>query len=210
MFIIIEGGDASGKTTLVENIKSFIKESDKPFKKDDIIFLKSPTPPFSDFWKTIISHKNITPLTRFKLFHAIAYNDSEVCKAAIKNGKNVILERYFQSTEAFNYTLDNFYNIDDPDLRSENHVSYLGLLKPDLGFLLDVSDDKRIERMSDRFKNVFESPWENPEFQTPLNIKLREIANREKFITIDTTIMTKPEVTKFVIDKIMDLTNCQK
>lgn len=204
MFIVIEGGDASGKTSLIESMKSIIKHTSIPFKKDDVIFFKSPTAPFANFWKMMISHQNMTPLTRFKLFHTIAYNDSEVAKAAIKSGKYVILERYLQSTEAFNYTLDNFNNITDPDLRSENHISYKGLLKPDICFLLDVSDANRIKRMEERFKNGNNSPWENSEFQIPLNEKLREIANRDKFITIDTNILSKQQTAELVISKILE------
>jgi thymidylate kinase len=210
LFIVIEGGDASGKTTLVENLQSQIKRNSNPFKKDEIVFLKSPTQPFSDVWKLLISHKNITPLTRFKLFHTIAYNDSEVARQLLTAGKNVILERYLYSTEAFNHTLDNFHNISDPDHRSENHISYRGLLQPDLGFLLDVSDDKRIERLYERFKSNGMSPWEESEFQIPLNVKLREIAQRENLMSIDTDILSKTQVVNIVTNKILEFTELRR
>jgi thymidylate kinase len=196
MFVVIEGGDASGKTTLIEYIQTSINGQNTPFLSGQITFLKSPTEPFADIWRPVI--KNVDTLTRFMFFRAIHQNDSAVVRKLLESGQNVILERYLYSTEAFNYTLDNLKNIIDTNLRSENHITYNGLVKPDLGILLDVSDELRENRLSERSKTD-RSPWEKPEFQVPFNKKLREVANREKLEIVNTTNMSKQEMADRVI-----------
>lgn len=199
MFIVIEGGDAAGKTTLINGLKQIIQQNGLGnLSSQNTHFLKSPTPPYDIVWKDII--KTSTPLTRFYLFRSIAQNDVEVAKKLLQNGQHVILERYFLSTEAFNWALDEQNKIADPDIRSENHVNYSGLLKPDLGFFLDTSDQTREQRLKQ--KNT-RSDWENREFQTMFNSKLRDIAKRDDWIFVDTDKLNISEVLQFVSAKII-------
>ena len=198
MFIVIEGGDASGKTTLINGLKQNVQNGHVGLAPQNTIFLKSPTPPFDTIWRNVI--KTTTPLTRFYLFRAIAQNDVETAKTLIRDGKNVILERYFLSTEAFNWALDEENKITNPEIRSENHVNYSGLLKPDLGFFLDVSDQTRDQRLMDRQYPL--SNWENHDFQTVFNQKLRFLAKRNGWIFVDTDKMDSNAALQFVISNI--------
>ena len=198
MFIVIEGGDAAGKTTLINGLMQKVQNGLGDLSPQNTYFLKSPTPPYDTVWKDII--KASTPLTRFYLFRSIAQNDVEVAKQLLQNGQHVILERYFLSTEAFNWALDEQNKITDPDIRSENHVNYSGLIKPDLGFFLDTSDQTREQRL--RQKNT-RSDWENREFQTIFNNKLRHIAKRDNWIFIDTDKLNISQVLQFVSMKII-------
>ena len=122
MFVVIEGGDAAGKTTLINGLKQKVQLGLGDLSAKNTVFLKSPTAPFDNVWKDII--KTSAPLTRFYLFRSIAQNDVETAKTLMKNGKHVILERCFLSTEAFNWALDEQNNIADPAMRSENHINY--------------------------------------------------------------------------------------
>lgn len=106
---------------------SIIRTSDKFGRIKNAHFLKSPTAPFALVWKDLI--KTFSPLTRFYLFRSIAQNDVDVAKRLLENEQHVILERYFLSSEAFNWALDEKSNVTDPNIRSENHVNYSGLLK---------------------------------------------------------------------------------
>lgn len=198
MFIVIEGGDAAGKTTLINGLMHNVQNGLGGLSSQNTHFLKSPTPPYDTVWKDII--KTSTPLTRFYLFRSIAQNDVEVAKKLLQNGQHVILERYFLSSEAFNWALDEQNKITDPDIRSENHVNYSGLLKPDLGFFLDTSDQTREQRLKQ--KNM-RSDWENSEFQTIFNNKLRHIAKRDNWIFVYTDKLNISEVLQFVSEKII-------
>lgn len=193
MFIVIEGGDAAGKTTLINGLKQKIQTGLGDLSPENTSFLKSPTPPFDNVWKDII--KTSSALTRFYLFRSIAQNDIENAKKLMKDGQHVILERYFLSTEAFNWALDEQNNISDSTLRSENHINYGGLIKPDLGFFLDVSDEAREQRLQQKQKR---SDWENYRFQTLFNTKLRTIAKRDNWIMVNTGDMNVQQVLDFV------------
>ncbi len=199
MFIVIEGGDAAGKTTLINGLKQTIQQNGLgELSPRNTHFLKSPTAPFAPVWKDLI--KTSSPLTRFYLFRTIAQNDVEVAKKLLQNGQHVILERYFLSSEAFNWALDEQNEITDPNIRSENHVNYSGLQKPDLGFFLDASDKTREQRLQQKEKR---SDWENREFQTVFNQRLRELARRDNWIFINTDKMDITEVLRFVSAKII-------
>lgn len=198
MFIVIEGGDAAGKTTLINGLKECIKNGLGVLSPQSTVFLKSPTTPFDVTWKELI--KTATPLTRFYLFRSIAQNDIETARQTLLNGKHVILERYLLSTEAFNWALDEKYGITDPKLRSENHITYSGLIKPDIGLFLDVSDKTREQRLQRKNKR---SDWENLEFQTKFNAKLRQIAQRDNWTFIDTDKLNAAEVLNKAAEKII-------
>ena len=198
MFVVIEGGDAAGKTTLINGLKQKIQLGLGDLSAQNTSFLKSPIAPFDTVWKEII--KTSAPLTRFYLFRSIAQNDVETAKTLMKNRKHVILERCFLSTEAFNWALDEQNNIADPAMRSENHINYGGLIKPDLGFFLDVSDETREQRLQQKQKR---SDWENYKFQTLFNTKLRAIAKRDNWIMINTDDMNINQVLDFVSSQIV-------
>lgn len=198
MFVVIEGGDAAGKTTLINGLKQKIQLGLGDLSAKNTVFLKSPTAPFDNVWKDII--KTADSLTRFYLFRSIAQNDIAKTKQLMKNGQHVVLERYFVSTEAFNWALDEQNNIQDPALRSENHINYSGLIKPDLGFFLDVSDKEREQRLQSKQKR---SDWENYKFQTIFNARLRFIAQRDGWTLVNTDDMNATEVLDFVSLKIL-------
>lgn len=201
MFVLIEGGDASGKTTLINDLTQEVFINGRPFDRFDVVFLKSPTPPFDCVWKELI--KGLDNLTRFYLFRTIAQNDSKNVQALLEANKNVVLERNFISTEAFNDTLDSLKNIEDPCFKSVNHINYSGLLKPDIGFFLDVSDDIRELRIQEKeIKFGKRSEWESFGFQTLFNEKLRKIAKREGLQFIDTGLLSRQAVLMRVVEEI--------
>ncbi len=204
MFILIEGGDASGKTTIINEIKQRLSENKiEPLTPDNTIILKSPTSPFSEIWRTIDKTAHIDSLTRFYFFRATAQNDSAVVKNFMQKDKHVILERYIYSTAAFNETFDKYSKVDDPALLSKNHLSYQGLLKPDIAFLLDLPDEVRNHRIFDRAKvNKSVSWWERPDFQHDLNCRLRELAQNEGMSCIDTSRYSSSQAVDIIAQKI--------
>lgn len=187
MFIVIEGGDASGKTTIINKIQQKLSVNQiGPLDSVNTVILKSPTSPFSDIWKDIEENPNIDTLTRFYFFRTAVQHDVNTVKHLLSNNFNVILERYIYSTEAFNMTLDEIKGVNNPDLLSKEHVNYKGILKPDLAFLLDISDEERNRRIFQRAKEKKKlSWWERPDFQHGLNEKLRIISRREGLIRLD-------------------------
>ena len=211
MFIVIEGGDASGKTTTINVLRQEIDNGVFPFlNSQNTKFLKSPTSPFAEIWKSI-DVKEVDSLTRFYFFRTIAQNDSRVVREYLNQKYNVILERNIFSTEAFNETLDEKMNITDPLFQSKNHLIRNGLCKSDITFLLDLPDDERNARILKRAKKTGKySWWEDPKFQHTFNEKLRIIGKREKMIVINTSQNAPYDVANIIFDNIKKTVKNQK
>lgn len=203
MFVVIEGGDASGKTVAINLLHQKVKDGEIPsLRPENTVFLKSPTHPFSEIWRSADT-AHMDSLTRFYFFRTIAQNDARVVRNYLSQNINVVLERNIYSTEAFNETLDEMLKIQDPAMQSKNHLNREGLCKPDIAFLLDVPDEVRNRRIYKRMQEAKKvSWWERPDFQHTFNEKLRKIGKREKMITIDTSIHSNEAVVQIITENI--------
>jgi len=136
-FIVIEGLDATGKSTLV----------DKLAKSLNAILLRCPprleAPGLID--GDLCSHfRNRPSLQRRAYYRAANLIASEQAEVALQAG-HVVMDRYWTSTVAFT-ALD-----DDSDLDQEWQGRYPPeLRKPDVVILLTVDEENRTKRMRER------------------------------------------------------------
>lgn len=136
-FIVIEGLDATGKSTLVDELAKSLNATQ----------LKCPpqlkVPELSD--KDLRYYFDDKPAQRRRAYYRAAnLIASELAKAALENG-HVVMDRYWTSTVAF-ASLDN-----DSGLDKEWRGRYpLELRKPDAVILLTVDEENRIKRMQGR------------------------------------------------------------
>jgi thymidylate kinase len=190
MFINIEGGNASGKTTIINKLVDALQRRGKK-----VIYLKSPTLPFDKMWTSI---NDCDTLTKYYFFRAVAQNDSKKIEELLKVYDFVILERYLYETEAFDLTLEK--------LNSENkikkHINYGDLLKPDITFFLTVSEHERQKRIDTRNNDKSICYWERPEFQKEYNKFYEAIAKENDFIMVDTQLNSVDECIKIICEKI--------
>ena len=136
-FIVIEGLDATGKSTLV----------DKLAKSLNATSLKCPprleAPEFVD--GDVRSHFDDRPSAQRRAYYRAAnLIASEQAETALGKG-HVVMDRYWTSTVAF-AALD-----DDSNLDQEWQGRYLPeLRKPDIVILLTVDEENRAKRMGER------------------------------------------------------------
>ncbi len=99
-FIVIEGVDGAGKGTQIELLKKYLKYKNQI---DNFVFVKEPggTNQGEEIRKTILKY-NLNSITEILLFYA-SRNEliKDVIEPAIKQGKNVISDRYELSTFAY-------------------------------------------------------------------------------------------------------------
>ena len=140
-FIVIEGLDATGKSTLVEKLA----------KRLNATLLKCPprleAPELSD--ADLRSYFDARPPAQRRAYYRAAnLIASEQAERALQNG-HVVMDRYWTSTVAF-AALD-----DDSDLDQEWQGRYpLELRKPDAVILLTVDEENRTKRMRGRGEPV--------------------------------------------------------
>ncbi|XP_019392972.1 PREDICTED: UMP-CMP kinase 2, mitochondrial [Crocodylus porosus] len=135
--IVIEGLDATGKTTVTQSLKESL----------NAILLRSPPACISQWRKTFDDKPNHIRRAFYALGNYLVA--LEIAKASIESP--VIVDRYWHSTAAYAIATEISGKVQN--LPPEHHEVYQwpeDLLKPDLVLLLTVSPEERIRRLKGR------------------------------------------------------------
>lgn len=145
LFITFEGGEACGKTTQVTKLKEYINSLPN---KDQFLLVREPggTLLGEEIRKLLLDYEANRPLpmTELMLFCAARHQIvEEMIKPALKEGKIVIADRFYDSTIA--------YQGEARGLMSTEEILKLtrliiGDLKPDLTFYLKLSPEEAFKR----------------------------------------------------------------
>ncbi|MBQ8792197.1 MAG: dTMP kinase [Clostridia bacterium] len=147
LFITIEGGEACGKSTQVKLLKEFIATLPN---KDDFIFVREPggTLLGEEIRKLLLDYNEDKPLpmTELLLFCAARHQIAEeIIKPALKQGKIVIADRFYDSTIAYQSCARGIMSI--KDTLSLTRLA-IGDLKPDKTFYFKLSPEEAFKRKS--------------------------------------------------------------
>lgn len=146
MFITFEGGDGTGKTTLIENIYNHFKTT------HDIIKTREPGGSMiTEAIRDIIlnpKYTGVTPYTEALLLAASrAQHLDEVILPNLKANKIVLCDRFLDSSLAYQgYARKLGYDF----ILKINHYATINL--PDLTFYIDLDPSVGINRIKDRDK----------------------------------------------------------
>jgi len=155
VFIVIEGGDGSGKGMCVDYLKE--KLGDR-----NILFTREPGgTPISEAIRDVMMRKDFTEMTpETELFLCCAFRHQHIhekIKPALEKGTNVICDRFYNSTISYNIfrknnekILDQFKDLNDIaiDGTDADHIIYLDVT-PEVGL-------KRKEGSSDGIATRFD------------------------------------------------------
>jgi dTMP kinase len=140
-FIVFEGIDGSGKTTLVNNIAVNLRKNFKvktAFEADGL------------FTEDLICGKYVEHNVDVFLFWARRFQQQKELLKEIDNYDVVLQDRYYDSTYVYQKTLKT-----DKPLRKFNYNPDL-FGEPDITFILDVKPEIALERIKDENKDFFE------------------------------------------------------
>ncbi|EOX4841518.1 MULTISPECIES: dTMP kinase [unclassified Vibrio] len=133
MFIVIEGLDGSGKSTVSKHIA----------EKLNAKLLTTPGAGFKEVRKQLDTVFEHNPKARQLFYMATVLNVASEAQRFIDSGQNVVVDRYWLSTQVYHHWMSNgqCYTLDE--VESE-------LLAPDLTVYLDLPVDERIARINNR------------------------------------------------------------
>lgn len=150
MFITFEGGEGTGKTTLISRIERHIKSKNK-----EVVLTREPGGTGSELAEEIRTlvltpkYKNVNAYTEALLYAASrAQHLEELIIPAIKQGKVVLCDRYIDSSIAYQAYARKL-GLDFVLKINEYALNYL----PDLTFFIDVDPKIGIDRIKGRSKN---------------------------------------------------------
>ena len=171
MFIVLEGIDGCGKTTVAKLLA----------EKCNALVTKEPTAGSKKIHQILRHHVTApSPLEMQELYIADRLEHiKRVIEPALAKGKNVICQRYALSTYAYGTA----FGVSQKDLKHD-------FLEPDATFLLDLSAKDAIKRIEKRKKT--KEYFEKEKKLEKIRKQYLKLAKQHKAIIIDA--MPSPEV----------------
>lgn len=210
LFITFEGGEACGKTTQVKLLKEYI--SSLP-NKDDFLFVREPggTPLAEKIRELILATNEDAPLPMTELLLFCAARVENVNKnilPALKSGKIVIADRFYDSTIAYQGCAR---KIMPAEKILDLTRMIIGSLKPDLTFYLKLSPEEAFKRKNKMSENLDRLELEGLEFHKRVEEGYNYISTleKERFCVIDAT-KSIDEISKIIVTQINNLIEKEK
>ena len=204
LFITFEGGDGSGKSTQVNLLKEYL---------DNLNFetIKTREPggtPSAEILRDLLTTGEVekwTPMSEALLMWASRYEHLiQVIEPALNSGKNVICDRFYDSTYAYQGVAHNL----GIDKMEKLKKIIIGDIEPDVTFVLDIDPKVGLKRSLDRSnqENRFESY--NIDFHNKIRSAFLEIAkkNKNRCVVIDASL-NEQKINNLIITIIDNLIN---
>ena len=199
LFISFEGGEGSGKTTIVNNVKEILS------RDYNIITTREPGGTFiAEKIRKIILDNDILPLTEALLFAAARHEHVEtLIKPAVNEGSIVMTDRYLHSSIVYQGIARNLGEDDIEKLNMWATNSYL----PDITFYLNINPEEGLKRISVNDREINRLDKENLEFHLKVKQGFDDIFKfNEKAVIIDANKNVE-EITDIVIKAIKEVIN---
>ncbi|MDR3116497.1 MAG: dTMP kinase [Bifidobacteriaceae bacterium] len=147
LFISFEGGDGTGKSTQAKLFYKWILEN---FDKNAVLTFEPGDSNFGREIRELVMHRKsstqkdqITAKTQALLFASDrSYHTDNIILPALKQGKTVITDRYFDSSVAYQGEVG---GLDDESVYNLNMFASGGLI-PDITFLIDRDINKALQQ----------------------------------------------------------------
>ena len=202
LFITFEGGDGSGKSTQVNLLKNYL---------DNLNFetIKTREPggtPSAEILRNLLTTGEVekwTPMSEALLMWASRYEHLiQVIEPALNSGKNVICDRFYDSTYAYQGVAHNL----GIDKMEKLKKIIIGDIEPDVTFVLDIDPKVGLKRSLNRpnQENRFESY--NIDFHNKIRSAFLEIAkkNKNSCVVVDASL-NEQEINNLIITVIDNL-----
>ena len=202
LFITFEGGDGSGKSTQVNLLKDYLEN----LNFETIKTREPGGTPSAEILRDLLTTGEVekwTPMSEALLMWASRYEHLiQVIEPALNSGKNVICDRFYDSTYAYQGVAHNL----GIDKMEKLKKIIIGDIEPDITFVLDIDPKVGLKRSLDRSnqENRFESY--NIDFHNKIRSAFLEIAkkNINRCVVIDASL-NEQEINNLIITAIDNL-----
>lgn len=191
-FITFEGGEGSGKSTVIKDLTAKFVAEKIPF----ILTREPGGTPISEQIRNVIldkANKEMDPITEAYLYAASRRQHvAEKIKPALEAGKNVLCDRYLDSSLAYQ---GGARGLGIDRILSLNQEAIDGLY-PDLTLLFDLDPEIGLRRISDNSgREVNRLDLEKLSFHQAVRAAFHELAERfsDRYVIIDASL-SLPEV----------------
>lgn len=178
LFIALEGGEGSGKTTLASKLQKYYTHQGY-----NVVLTREPGGnALAEKIRNCVINNEADAITQLFLFAAARrLNVKETIKPALKNGSIVICDRYVTSSLVYQGIVQ---NVPSYQIKTIMSIATEGLL-PEIEILLDISAEEGLKRIQDRENNKFDE--KGLEFHTKVNEAYLKIScvNRNRRRIID-------------------------
>ena len=188
LFITFEGADAAGKTTQVKLLEEYIS---KKHSKDKVLFIHEPggTALGEEIRNLLLHFTQDVPTNKAELLLFLA-SRAQICEKviepALKEGKIVIADRFYDSTIAYQGFARGIFS--GEEILSLNKL-IIGDLKPDLTFYLKISATDAMKRKRAMKEELDRFEKEKSDFHQKVCAGYDFISQKEseRFYIIDAT-----------------------
>ena len=202
LFITFEGGDGSGKSTQV----NLLKDNLHNLNFETIKTREPGGTPSAEILRDLLTTGEVekwTPMSEALLMWASRYEHLiQVIEPALNSGKNVICDRFYDSTYAYQGVAHNL----GIDKMEKLKKIIIGDIEPDVTFVLDIDPKVGLKRSLDRpnQENRFESY--NIDFHNKIRSAFLEIAkkNKNRCVVVDASL-NEQEINNLIITVIDNL-----
>jgi len=202
LFITFEGGDGSGKSTQVNLLKDYLEN----LNFETIKTREPGGTPSAEILRDLLTTGEVekwTPMSEALLMWASRYEHLiQVIEPALNSGKNVICDRFYDSTYAYQGVAHNL----GIDKMEKLKKIIIGDIEPDVTFVLDIDPKVGLKRSLDRSnqENRFESY--NIDFHNKIRSAFLEIAkkNKNRCVVVDASL-NEQEINNLIITVIDNL-----
>ena len=202
LFITFEWGDGSGKSTQVNLLKDYLEN----LNFETIKTREPGGTPSAEILRDLLTTGEVekwTPMSEALLMWASRYEHLiQVIEPALNSGKNVICDRFYDSTYAYQGVAHNL----GIDKMEKLKKIIIGDIEPDITFVLDIDPKVGLKRSLDRSnqENRFESY--NIDFHNKIRSAFLEIAkkNKNRCVVVDASL-NEQEINNLIITEIDNL-----
>ncbi|MFO7793244.1 MAG: dTMP kinase [Candidatus Saliniplasma sp.] len=167
MFIVLEGIDGSGKSSVVRSLKKF---------HPNYYFTQEPSDSEAGKLAKKAANRQHSPYLDLFLYLADRVEHTDNIKEILNNHKTVICDRYWGSTSAYQSASDEI------SLEYTESIQMPFILEPDLTILFDIDPETALERISNR---DIKSKYEKMEFLKKVRENYLKLANKHNWPIID-------------------------